>query len=296
MNKFGQALISGKSLVMAQCLPPAGTDTEALQVLARTLPSSLDAVVVADNPDKIRSSAFSAAVYLNKALGTNIVLSMSTRDRNRLALMSDALGAAALDIAAVLCVSGNHQSLGLCAQAASANDLDSIQFTQALKKMVLYGSGMSGKDFTTEIKLQIGATAHPYLRPMDINIFRIKKKVAVGADFLLTQAVFDRKGFGEWLDEVRALGLDKRTAIIAGVLPLPNVEKARELQQSRIYGPIPDEVIARIGKAEDPTKEGVVIAAEIAAELKTLPGIRGINILCGGYESLAQDVIQQAKL
>jgi methylenetetrahydrofolate reductase (NADPH) len=253
-------------------------------------------VIVADNPDRIRSSALSAAVYLNKALGTNIVLSMTTRDRNRLALMSDALGAAALDIAAVLCVGGNHQSLGLCPQAASANDLDSIQLTQALKKMVLYGTGMNGKDIATGIKMQIGATAHPYLRPMDLNILRTKKKIIVGADFLLTQAVFDIQGFTEWLDAVSVLGLDKRTEIIASVLPLPGVDKAQELQRSQMYGPIPDSVMERIGKAEDPMQEGVRIAAEIARELKNMPGVRGINILCGGYEFLAADVMQQSKL
>jgi methylenetetrahydrofolate reductase (NADPH) len=296
MNKFGQALISGKTLITAQCLPPAGTDTNALQSLAQVLPSTLDAVIVADNPDRIRSSALSAAVYLNKQLKTSVVLSMTTRDRNRLALMSDALGAAALDIEAILCVSGQHQSLGLCEQAASANDLDSIQFIQALKKMVLYGAGMSGKELGTEIKLQVGAAAHPYMRPMGLNILRLKKKVAVGADFLLTQAVFDKKGFVEWLDAARDLAFDKRTAIIASVLPFPSVQKAKELQHSQLYGPIPDEVIERIGKAEDPAHEGVVIAAEMAQELKAMPGIRGINILCGGYESLAKDVIQQAKL
>jgi methylenetetrahydrofolate reductase (NADPH) len=296
MNKFGQALISGRTLVTAQCLPPVGTDPDALQELARLLPSTLDAVIVADNPDRIRSSALSAAVYLSRELKANIILSMTTRDRNRLALISDSLGAAALDIAAILCVSGQHQSRGLCAQAASANDLDSIQFVQALKKMVLYGSGLNGKELVPEIKLQIGAAAHPYLRPMGLNILRLKKKVAVGADFLLTQAVFDMKGFVEWLDAVRALGFDKRTGIIASVLPLPSLEKAQELQRSLLYGPIPDGVIERVGKASDPAREGVAIAAEIARELKTMPGIRGINILCGGYESLAKDVIQQAKL
>jgi methylenetetrahydrofolate reductase (NADPH) len=296
MNKFGQALISGKTLITAQCLPPAGTDTEALQALARVLPSALDAVVVADNPDRIRSSALSAAVYLNKELKTNIVMSMTTRDRNRLAMMSDALGAAALDIAGILCVSGQHQSLGLCEQAASASDLDSVQFIQALKKMVLYGAGMSGKELGTEVKFQVGGAAHPYMRPMGLNVIRLKKKVAVGADFLLTQAVFDKKGFIEWLDAVRDLGLDKRTAIIASVLPLPSVQKAQELQHSLLYGPIPDEVIERISKAKDPEREGVAIAAELTQELKSIPGVRGINILCGGYESLAKEVMQQAKL
>jgi methylenetetrahydrofolate reductase (NADPH) len=210
--------------------------------------------------------------------------------------MSDALGAAALNIAAILCLSGKHQSLGVCAQSASANDLDSIQFTQALKKIVLYGSGLNGKVIEPEIKLQIGATAHPYMRPMELNLLRHKKKIAVGADFLLTQAVFDREGFAEWMDAVRGMGLDKRTAILASVLLLTSADQARELQHSQAYGPIADAVVSRISKAADPAVEGIAIAAEMAKKLKNLPGVRGIHILCGGCEQLAKAVIQQANL
>jgi methylenetetrahydrofolate reductase (NADPH) len=294
MNRFGQALISGRMLVTAECLPPSGADAATVRAISDALPKSLDAVIVADNPDKIRASAFSAAALLAKERKSNVILSMATRDRNRIALISDALGAAALDIAAILCMSGNHQSLGICPQSASANDLDSIQFAQTMKRLVLYGSGMNDKELGPQIKLQIGATAHPYMRPMELNILRTKKKITVGADFLVTQAVFDLKGFKEWLDAICALDLDKRTAILASVLLLTSVEQARELQRSQMYGPIGEDVVARIGNAADPAKEGVSLAAEMAKKIKTLPGVRGIHILCGGCESLASQVINQA--
>jgi len=191
MNKFADALDSGRLLVTAECLPPAGSDADAVSMLSSTLPANLDAVVVADNPDRIRSSAFSAAALVRSKRHESIVVSMATRDRNRIALMSDALGAAALGIAGIFCMSGNHQSLSICPQAAAANDIDSVQFTQAMKKMILYGSGLNGKELEPRLELQIGATAHPYMRPMDLNILRLKKKISVGADFVLTQAVFD---------------------------------------------------------------------------------------------------------
>jgi methylenetetrahydrofolate reductase (NADPH) len=221
---------------------------------------------------------------------------MATRDRNRIALMSDALGAAALNIAGILCVTGNHQSLSICPQASAANDLDSVQFTQAMKKMVLYGSGMNGKELEPKLNLQIGATAHPYMRPMELNLLRAKKKIVVGADFLMTQAVFDLNAFAEWMDEIRAAGLDRRTAIIPSILLLNSVEKAKEMQRRQTYGPINDDVVRRIAQATDAAAEGVAIAAEIADRLKEMPGIRGINLLCGGCESLAGDVIKRAKL
>jgi methylenetetrahydrofolate reductase (NADPH) len=296
MNKLADALISGRLIVTAECLPPRGSDAHAIRMLSSALPSNLDAVVVADNPDSIRSSALSTAALLAKERRTSVVLSMATRDRNRLALMSDALGAAALDIAAILCMSGNHQSMGICPQAAAANDLDSIQFTQAMKKMILHGWGFNGKPLEPKLELQIGATAHPYLRPMELNLLRLKKKVAVGADFLLTQAVFDLGGFTEWMDAVREAGLDKRTAIIPSVLPLTSVENALALQACQIYGPIPGDIVARIRTAADAAKQGLAIASEMAARLKDMPGVRGIHILSGGCESLAAEIIRQANL
>jgi methylenetetrahydrofolate reductase (NADPH) len=296
MNRFGRTLFSGRMITTASCLPPAGSDAEALKELSHALASNLDAIVVADNPDRIRSSAFSAAIMLQKERQTSVILSMATRDRNRIGLVSDALGAAALGIDAILCVSGNHQSIDICSQAAAAHDLDSVQFVQAMKKAVLYGTGLNGKCIEPELKLQIGATAHPYMRPMELNLSRLRKKISVGADFLMTQAVFDLDGFKEWMDAVRATDLDKRTAIIASVLPLTSVEKAKALQRSRIYGPIGDDIIARISKAADVAKEGVLIASEMAVQLKEIRGVRGINILSGGCDSLSSEVIKQAGL
>ena len=283
-------------LVTAECFPPAGSDAEAVRMLASVLPRKLDAVVVADNPDRIRSSAFSAAAMLSRERRSSVILSLATRDRNRLALMSDALGAAALNIEALLCISGRHQSIGPCPQAAAANDMDSIQFAQAMKKMVLYGSQMNGKELETEVNLQIGATAQPYMRPMELNLLRLKKKITVGADFLLTQAVFDLEGFDEWMKAVRASQLDARTAIIPSVLPLTSASKARELQESQVYGPIGEDVVGRLSRAPDAAAEGVAIAAGIAARLKEMPGVRGIHILSGGCEHLAGEVMKQAGL
>jgi methylenetetrahydrofolate reductase (NADPH) len=294
MNNLGRALISGRMLVTAECLPPSGSDTDDFRELFSSLPPMLDAVVVSDNPDRIRSSALPTAAMLRRETGLNVIMSMTSRDRNRIALMSDALGAAALDIAGILCVSGNHQSSGICPEAAAANDLDAVQLTLSLKKMVLYGTGLNGRIIEPGITLQVGACAHPFMRPMGLNLLCHKKKITVGADFLLTRAVFDPDGFAEWMDAVRAADLDKRTAIIAGVLPLPGVEKARELQRSRTCGTIPEELVTRIAAAADPVKEGIAIAAETANRLKQLPGVRGIHILSCVDESSVAAVIQKA--
>jgi methylenetetrahydrofolate reductase (NADPH) len=281
-SKLGQALSSGRLAITAECLPPRAADAAAVKKLSAELPPSLDAVVVPDNPDEIHGSALACAAILARE-GRESVLSMVTRDRNRIALESDALGAAALGIGAILSLSGDHQSLGLCPQAAGVYDIDSIQFTLALKKMALPD-------------LLLGAVTHPYMQPPELSLLRLRKKIAAGADFLLTQAVFDLAGFKQWMEAVRAAGLDKQVAIIASVLPLSSVEKARALEKRQTYGPVGEKVIARLSNASDAAKEGVAIAAEMAAQLKSVPGVRGIHILSGGCESVAATVIKEAGL
>jgi methylenetetrahydrofolate reductase (NADPH) len=294
-SKFSRTLASGRLALTAECLPLGSFAPDALKKLSDELPSGLDAVVVPDNPDEIRGSSLACAALL-AAEGRESVLSLATRDRNRIALESDALGAAALGIRAILCLSGNHQSSGGSPQAAGAYDIDSIQLTQAVKNMTRDGVGLNGRRLDSRPDLTLGAIAHPYLRPLDLNMLRLRKKISSGVDFLLTEAVFDLSGFTLWMDLVRAAGMDKQVAIIASVLPVAGVERARGLQKRRTYGPIPEEVIARLEKASDPVREGVSMAAEMAAGLKSVPGVRGIHILSGGCESLAAKVIKEAGL
>jgi methylenetetrahydrofolate reductase (NADPH) len=295
MNKLAQAIKSGRQVVTAECLPAHGADADAIKKLSAALPPGLDAVVVADNPDEVYGSAMATAAILASE-GHSSILSLATRDRNRIALESDALGAAALNISAVLCLSGDHQSLGLSPQAAGANDMDSIQFTQALKNMVLTGIGFSGGNLTKKPTLLVGAVAHPYQQPLELNLLRTKKKIAAGADFLLTQAVFDLEGFTRWMEAVRAAGLDKQAAIIPSVMPLTSVEKAMMLKQRKTYGPIGDDAIDKISKSKDAAMEGIAIASQMAGRLKQIPGVRGIHILSGGCESTIAAIVRQAEL
>jgi 5,10-methylenetetrahydrofolate reductase len=279
---LSQALTSARPVLTAQCVPPRNGGAGAVKALSDVLPEELDAVVVADNPDEIHGSALACAALLARE-GRQTILSLSTRDRNRIALESEALGASALDVRAVLCVSGNHQSLGTCPQAASANDIDSIQLTQAVKSLDLPGMLVAG-------------VAHPYQRPLELNLLRLKKKIAAGADFLITAPVFDLEGFVSWMDAVRAAGLDQGTAIIASVLPLTSVERAETLRDRQTYGPLDETLISRLREATDPAKEGVTMAATVAAQLKAIPGIRGIHVLSGGVEAAAGDVLAAAGL
>jgi methylenetetrahydrofolate reductase (NADPH) len=174
--------------------------------------------------------------------------------------------------------------------------MDSIQLCQALNTMSVQGLAFDGEKLPGSCELSAGAAAHPYLRPMGLNILRHKKKVKAGAEFMLTQAVFDFPGFLEWMDAVRTAGIEKQTAIIASVLPLQSLEHAKSLQQKKTYGPIGDEVMARLSAATDVAKEGLAICVEMARKIRAVPGVQGIHILCGGCEHVAAEVIKQADL
>jgi methylenetetrahydrofolate reductase (NADPH) len=302
-TKLAATLSAGKLAVTAEVVPPADANRATIGKMAASLPDRLDAVVVADNAEHVRCSALACAAILageNGGAGSRLqpILSIVTRDRNRVALQSEVLGAAALGVTGLLCLSGEHQSLGVNPAAAGANDIDSIQLTAAVRALCEQGVGFAGQEAKVDPKpdFLLGATAHPYLRPMELNLMRLAKKVSAGAAFVLTQAVFDVPGFVAWMDAVRAAGLDKKVAILASVMPLTSVDQARRLAAKKTYGPVSEEVIGRLAKASDPAREGIAIAADMARQVKSIAGVRGVHILSGGCESSVAAVIQQAGL
>ena len=294
-TELAQTLAEGRLVVTAECLPPRGGNATAMRKLAAALPTRLNAVLVADNPDETGGSALACAAIL-AGEKRKPVLSMITRDRNRIALQSDVLGAAALGVESVFCISGEHQSLGASPHAAGAYDIDSVQLIAGIQTMCRTGVDFGGHKMETPPDLFVGAAAHPYLRPMELNLLRLKKKVRAGAAFLVTQAIFDLPGFTEWMDAVRAAGIDKQTAIIASVLPLASVEQAKRLAAKKTYGPVGQDVIDRLTKASDAAKEGITIAAEMARKVKAIAGVKGVHILSGGCEGSVAALLQEAGL
>jgi methylenetetrahydrofolate reductase (NADPH) len=293
ISKLSEKLGSGKTVVTAACVPPHGTDPAAVKKLAACFPPSLDGVVVGDHAEQAHGSALACAVLL-AAEKVEPVLSLCTRDRNRVALESDVLGAAALGVKAFFCMSGMHQALGGFPQAAGAYDMDSVQLTQALAKMAKDGLDFSGAKLTSTPSMTVAAAAHPYLRPIELALAQTRKKIAAGAQILLTDPIFDLAGFEEWCKAMRAAGLDKRVAIIATVLPLTSVAQAEELR-TQPGSPISDDIIKRL-RSGDAAQAGVAIAAEIAGKAKAMAGVRGIHIHSAGCEPLAAAVIKEARL
>ena len=295
-SRLTEKLGSGKLALTAACQSPHDADAASVKKLAACFPAVLDSVVVADNPHQLRGSALACAALL-AAEKLEPMLSLVTRDRNRIALESDVLGAAALGIKNFLCLTGAHQTLGVSPQAAGAFDIDSTQLLQALSKMASQGLDFDGNKLSRAPNFGIAAAIHPYLRPIEISILQLKKKIAAGAQLLLTDPIFDVAGFEQWMQAVRAAGLDKKVAIVASVLPLTSVAQAEMLKARSGFAPIGDDIIARLkGSANDVAQAGVAIVAEIAGKLKSIAGVRGIHILSDGCEPLIAKIIQEARL
>ena len=292
-TRLAETLRSGRLALTAGYVPPPVADAEVIRKQAASFPLALDAVVVADNHREISASALVCSSIL-AAQGIEPVLTILTRDRNRIALQSDVLGAAMLGVVNVLCLSGDHQSLGVSPEAAGAFDIDSVQLIQVLTVMRDEGVLLEGKPLESRPALFVGAAAHPYLRPLELGLMGLRKKVEAGAEFLITQPVFDIEGFADWMSAVREAGLHERTHVIAAVRPLASAEEADHLRtRSKV---IPDDVIARLRESSDPAQEGIRVCAEIAARVKEIEGVRGIHIIPGGLDGALADVIQQAGL
>ena len=282
--------ISGQEFIYtAEYLPVAGTE---ITIDSKMFGSGVTAINVADNHYGVSMSSLAASLALSQA-GIEPVLQIITRDRNRIALQSDLLGAAYLGIKNVLCLSGFHQTLIGCGESANVYDVDSIQLIDIVKKMN-NGQLLDGSKIQGNFGMLIGAAANPILKPLELNILRLSKKVAAGADFIQTQSVFDVDQFKVWLEAFRDAGLADKTAILAGVMPLKSAAHAQELTTTHTDFVIPETIIKRLTSASDAEaqrKEGVKIAAEIINELKGLAGLKGVHILSGGNESSIRELL-----
>jgi len=244
------------------------------------------------------SSSLAGSVMLGRS-GIEPIYQLVTRDRNRIALQSDLLGAASLGIKNVLCLSGYHQTLTGCPQSANVYDIDSIQLVAAVTQMCDEGLLLDGTKIEGDFAMLPGAVANPYLRPMELNILRLVKKVEAGTRFIQTQAVFDVQKFAEWLKAASAEGVTEKTAILASVWPLSNAAEAEELLARHTDFQIPDEIVNRMKTAGDQDgqrKEGLKIAAEIIKEIKSMDGVRGIHILSGGKETSVPELLTASGL
>ena len=297
-SQLATRIKAGGFIVTAEYLPKASADNSAAKKLKHFFNSGLTAVNVADNPHGPVMSSLAGSVMLKRS-GVEPVYQIVTRDRNRIAIQSDLLGAVSLGIKNVLCLSGYHQVLTSSPESSNVYDLDSIQLIAAVKKMNAERTLLDGSRIEGQFSVLVGAVANPDLKPMELNIIRLVKKVAAGAAFIQTQAVFDIDAFQQWIEAAQKEGITEKTAILAGVMPIQSAAEAQRLMEKYTDFDALDKVVERmkqVGDEDAQKKEGMVICAEIVNKIKGIKGLRGIHIISGGRESIVPDVIKAAGL
>ncbi|MGB2813943.1 MAG: methylenetetrahydrofolate reductase [Dehalococcoidales bacterium] len=295
-TKLERILTSGKFAVTAEAGPPKGTSAEAIRKKGELLRHCCDAVNVTDNQTAIVRMSSVAGCLLLKQQGIEPVMQMVVRDRNRLALQGDVLGAVALGIGNILCLSGDHQKFGNHPTAKGVFDIDSMQLIQALKMMRDEKKFISGEDVSGEVPLFIGAAANPFADPFEYRVNRLAKKIKAGADFIQTQAIYDVPKFAKWMEMLTERGLDKQVHIMAGVIPIRSAGMARYMRDYVPGVAVPDEIVTRMEESEAPKEEGVKIILEIIEQLKDMPGIHGIHIMAVGWEDIVPEVVEKSGL
>jgi len=295
-SNLEKVLEGGHFAVTAEVGPPKGTSASVIQKKGDILRSYCDALNVTDNQTAIvRMSSLSGCVILIR-MGIDPVMQMVVRDRNRIAIQSDILGAVALGIRNLLCLSGDHQKFGNHPTAKNVYDIDSIQLVKTVKTMRDEKKFLCGENISGEVPLFIGAVENPFADPFEYRVIRLAKKVRAGADFIQTQAVYDVGKFARWMEMVRDQGLDKQVHILAGAIPIKSVGMARYMRDNVSGVSVPNEIVTRLEDAKDVKEEGVKITLEIIQQIKEIDGIHGIHIMAVAWEDIVPVIAERAGL
>ncbi len=282
----------------SECGPPRGSDPEAIRKKGNLLKGVVDAVNVTDNQTSIvRMSSLSSCLIL-KEMGFDPIWQLVCRDRNRIAIQSDILGAAALGINNILCLSGDHQSFGDNPKAKNVYDIDSIQLIGTVKMLRDEGKFLGGDEVKGNPVLFIGAAENPFGDPFEIRAMRLGKKVKAGCDFIQTQGIYNIEKFSKWMEMVRDRGLHEKCAILAGVIPLKSAGMASYMKKSVPGMDVPDALIERLKGVpkEKQAEEGTKICVEMIQQLKEIPGVRGVHIMAIEWEQKVAEIAKAAGL
>ncbi len=291
-------LEKGEFVVTGELGPPKGTDVEEVKKKAAMLKGNVDAVNITDNQTAIVRMSSIATCKILIEEGLEPTMQMVTRDRNRLAMMSDLFGAYALGIRNMLCLSGDHQSFGNHPEAKNVFDIDSIQMIHMVKTMRDEHKVMSGEEIEGEFKMFIGAASNPFADPFQYRVHRLAKKIEAGVDFIQTQCIYDMKRFKEFMKQVVDLGLHEKCKILAGITPLKSVGMARYMATNVSGIIIPEEMIERLrgaGKG-NVAAEGIKIACEQMQEVMEMEGVVGIHLMAIEWEHKVQEIVEMAGL
>lgn len=301
-------LTAGKFAATAELGPPKNADAEVIRKKAKLLKGFCDGVNITDNQTAIVRMSSIAAAALAVQEGLEPIMQVTCRDRNRLAMQADMLGAYALGVRNLLALSGDHQQFGNHPTAKNVYDLDSLTLVQMIKGLRDDAKFQCGEEIKgTNPRFFIGAAENPFAEPFDFRPYRLAKKANAGANFIQTQLIYNVPKFKEFMKRVVDLGAHEKVYILAGVGPLKTAGAAKYMRDQVPGMDVPDEIVNRMegagkgiedkkAKAAAAREEGIKICVELIQQMREIPGVAGVHIMAIEWEDAIGKITEQAGL
>jgi methylenetetrahydrofolate reductase (NADPH) len=298
-SNLEKILSEGRFAVTGECGPPKSADGGVIEGKAKLLKGYVDAVNITDNETAVVRVCSMASAFTAQQNGVEAIMQMTCRDRNRLAMQADILGASTLGIKNILCLTGDHISFGNHPEARGVHDLDAINLIKMYKDMRDEKKFQCGEEMTVAPQLYIGCAENPFSDPFEFRAIRLKKKIEAGADFMQTQCVFNVPKFKRWMEEVRAMGLHQEIKILAGITPIKSAGMAKYMKKFVPGMDVPQELVDRIaaqGEVALQHEEGKRLAVEMIKEIAEIEGVAGVHIMAVEWEAAVPEIVEAAGL
>jgi methylenetetrahydrofolate reductase (NADPH) len=293
-GRFERVLRAGHFAVSTEIAPPDSSDPEEVLRRASLFDGYVDAINATDGSGaNCHMSSLGVCAILTRE-GYSPIIQVSCRDRNRIAIQGDLLGAAALGVCSVLCLSGDDVSVGDHPEAKPVFDLDSVSLLQTVRTLRDESQFLSGRAIDLPPRLFLGASINPFAPPHTARIDQFAKKVAAGAQFVQSQYCFDMAMALEFMDRARDLGLLEQCHVLMGVGVLASAKTAKWLRSAIPGVHIPDEIIRRLEQAEKPKAEGRKIAVELMQQLADIQGMSGVHLMAFKQEEWVGEIVTQS--
>jgi methylenetetrahydrofolate reductase (NADPH) len=295
-SNLEKVLQAGHFAFTGECGPPKGANVEHLKEKISHLKGMVDAVNVTDNQTAVVRMSSWAACTIMLQEGVEPNFQMVCRDRNRLAIQSDILGAYAMGIRNMLCLSGDHQRFGNHPEAKNVYDIDSMQLIALVKQMRDQGRFLNGEDIDVPPKLFIGAASNPFADPFEFRVYRLAKKIEAGADFIQTQCIYNMDKFRKFMKMAVDMGLHEKCYILAGITPMKSVGMAQYMAKMVPGMDVPESLISRLrgaGKGKV-AEEGIKFALEQIEEFKGMEGVAGVHLMAIEWEHKVPEIAERA--
>ena len=295
-SNLEKVLTAGHFAFTGECGPPKGANVEHLKEKMEHLRGKVDAINVTDNQTAVVRMSSAAASALMVQVGLEPNFQMVCRDRNRLAMQADILGAYSLGIRNMLCLSGDHQHFGNHPQSKNVYDIDSMQLIAMVKKMRDEGKFLNDEEIDECPRMFIGAAANPFADPVEFRIYRLASKIDAGADFIQTQCIYNMERFREFMKKAVDMGLTENAYILAGVTPMKSARMAKYMAKFVPGMDVPEALIKRLegaGKGKM-AEEGIKFAIEQIEEFKEMEGVAGVHLMAIEWEHKVPEIAERA--